>query len=252
MISKYFYLYKIINKLNGKIYIGQKTSSVPPERDKCYFGGGRLIKLAIKKYGKDNFEKEIIWIADSKESMNSLEIIMIMLYKSLVPRGYNISKGGESPTEGTKHSEEHKKWLSRIQTGKKKGSNGLPLYISWDKSKDKYHVKILRKNIGYYSTLDGAVSAKESYLKNGTILKERMVRVPTSLVIERKDKDASRKRRFVVLFDRKYQKCFETRQEAERFRQNLWTRKAAELGFIAPISVMKEDIISNHESKVNG
>ena len=48
-------IYKITNLINGKIYIGQDSN------DRLdYFGSGLLIKRAIKKYGKENFNKQII------------------------------------------------------------------------------------------------------------------------------------------------------------------------------------------------
>ena len=40
-------VYKITNLLNNRIYIGQDSNSNPN-----YFGSGKLIKQAIKKYGK--------------------------------------------------------------------------------------------------------------------------------------------------------------------------------------------------------
>lgn len=48
-------IYKITNLITGRIYIGQTNG----KRDR-YYGGGLIIKQAVKKYGKKNFKKEII------------------------------------------------------------------------------------------------------------------------------------------------------------------------------------------------
>lgn len=52
--SRYGYVYKITNLINGKTYVGQRKIV----RDKTwedYYGSGKLIKQAITKYGKENF-----------------------------------------------------------------------------------------------------------------------------------------------------------------------------------------------------
>ena len=50
------YIYKITNTLNNKIYIGKREKS---SLDENYWGSGKHIKYAIKKYGTDNFNREI-------------------------------------------------------------------------------------------------------------------------------------------------------------------------------------------------
>ena len=89
-------IYKIENKINHKVYIGQ---SVDPERrfqEHCWKTEKyhSLINTAIKKYGKHNFTFEILgWF----ENYNEKEKEFIAQYRSLVPYGYNIAKGGEEP-----------------------------------------------------------------------------------------------------------------------------------------------------------
>jgi len=130
------YIYKITNKLNQKIYIGKNEK----DKDKNYFGSGLLIKRAILKYGIDNFVKEIIDIADSKEKLNELEKHWISFYNSQNPIiGYNIMSGGDGGDTFTNHpdkeyirikkklsashnplSQEHKEKISKATLGKPK------------------------------------------------------------------------------------------------------------------------------------
>ena len=55
--NKYGYIYKTTNNINGKIYIGKKTSSVFIED---YYGTGSKIKKAITEFGIENFKVELI------------------------------------------------------------------------------------------------------------------------------------------------------------------------------------------------
>lgn len=83
-------VYKVINLISGKIYIGQSSRS-----DKNYFGSGMLIKKAIQKYGIKNFKKEILEHCNSKEQLNEKEIYWVKKLSSKIPNGYNLTDGGE-------------------------------------------------------------------------------------------------------------------------------------------------------------
>lgn len=92
-------IYKITNRINNKIYIGQSLK--PEERflQHCHKRENyvSLINQAIQKYGKENFNFEILgWFED----YNQKEIYYIECYGSRVPNGYNLTIGGENPPIG--------------------------------------------------------------------------------------------------------------------------------------------------------
>jgi uncharacterized protein (UPF0297 family) len=80
-------IYKTTNTINNKIYIGQDKNNDP-----TYLGSGNLIKKAIKKYGKEKFIKEILYICNTIEELNEKERFYINEYNSINKEiGYNIS-----------------------------------------------------------------------------------------------------------------------------------------------------------------
>ncbi len=87
-----YYVYKITNLINGRWYIGKRRSK-NPFNDK-YMGSGKLIKLAIQKYGISNFKKEIIQIFDNDNSASLLESQLVT--KETLKQGicYNLREGG--------------------------------------------------------------------------------------------------------------------------------------------------------------
>lgn len=94
-MSKYFTIYKTTNTINGKVYIGQHKVTSIFARDN-YLGSGKKFKFAIKKYGKENFSKEIITIAMSQLEADVLEKYYIEKYDATNPeKGYNILAGGQ-------------------------------------------------------------------------------------------------------------------------------------------------------------
>lgn len=99
------YIYLITNKLNGKQYVGQTTID-----DKHYYGGGKIIGNALRKYGKKNFKKEIIEECCCQDQLDLYEIFYIEHFNTLKPNGYNINNGGCS---AGKHSEETRKKISK-------------------------------------------------------------------------------------------------------------------------------------------
>ena len=129
MFKGYIYRHWIINdKGILKSYIGQTIESKPQKRwglnGKGYIGKKdektTRFANAIRKYGWDNFEHEVIGIveAETKEQLvldlDEWEKYYIWLYDSFY-NGYNLTTGG---TNGKVHSEDTKAKISKSHIGK--------------------------------------------------------------------------------------------------------------------------------------
>jgi group I intron endonuclease len=110
------YIYRITNKVNGKVYVGQTRQEV---RERWYQhkdpqSGCRKLRNAIQKYGADNFALDIICVCFD-DDLCRFEMEYIKKYDSC-ENGYNCTPGGEGVTVWT---DEMRKALSLKMTGRK-------------------------------------------------------------------------------------------------------------------------------------
>jgi len=91
--KKYFTVYEITNKINGKIYIGVHGTNNLNDK---YMGSGILIKKAILKYGIENFERKYLFIFENRKEMFEKEKELVNENFINDSNTYNISIGGES------------------------------------------------------------------------------------------------------------------------------------------------------------
>lgn len=115
-----YYIYLTTNKINGKKYIGQHYG----ELDDYYLGSGSLLKKAIAKYGRENFEKTILEICHNYDELNKAERKWIKQYNAVYDNQfYNIAEGGynSNPCAGMspEAEQERRRKLSEAAKGKK-------------------------------------------------------------------------------------------------------------------------------------
>ena len=120
-------IYQFTNKLDGKMYIGQTTTSLKKRLSQHYSTNkDTYFYRALRKYGKENFIVEEICSATNIDDLNYLEEYFIQYYNTLKPNGYNIALGGDNfericgPMQGKKHTEETKQKMSLSALGKPK------------------------------------------------------------------------------------------------------------------------------------
>jgi len=97
------YIYKTTNSINGMIYIGKTKFN-----NKNYLGSGIKITNAIKKYGKENFTREIIEECEDSE-VSQREIFWIAAYKSTEPLSDIILAKAEREVPLSEHTEPKRK-----------------------------------------------------------------------------------------------------------------------------------------------
>jgi len=119
-------IYKATNK-NGKYYIGQTIQGLSKRVYQHLYDASIHRKYnsafhnALRKYGEEAFEWEVIEECYSKEELDEMEYHYIIQYNSFNrENGYNLSLGGEG-NHGFKHSSETKQKISDSNKGKTLG-----------------------------------------------------------------------------------------------------------------------------------
>lgn len=101
-------IYRVTNLVNGMSYIGKTARSMKVRRKEHTYDVSRTnfyFHRALRKYGKDSFEWEIIKRCNSHDELIHSEQFFIKQFNTKVPDGYNMTDGGEgmpNPTEETK------------------------------------------------------------------------------------------------------------------------------------------------------
>jgi len=188
-------IYKTTNLINKKIYVGKSLKN-----KNSYMGSGTILNKAIKKYGKDNFIKEIIDYADTLEELNAKEIYWIEKLNSTEKKiGYNIAKGGTGGNTLDNHPDKvnilkkTREALNRIQKTdeyrKKTSENFKKIW-----KRDGYRKNMINKMKGREITWKDKIkeSANAYYAKNGP----RKVTEETKLKIVK-----NRKCKFIAIIE---------------------------------------------------
>lgn len=107
-------LYRTTNLVNGKIYVGVHSTDNP---DDGYLGSGTALKRALKKYGKNSFLKEVIFVFDDRSAayLKEREIVDDAFVRNLGT--YNLTR----TATGREQTEETKQAISRKTQGRGRG-----------------------------------------------------------------------------------------------------------------------------------
>lgn len=127
-MNKTYYVYIHTNKINGKKYVG-----ITSQEPHCRWRNGEGYKHhqskfygAIKKYGWDSFDHEVISEGLTLEEACELEVSLIQKYDSAHrDKGYNTDLGGKH-SEWTEERRNSIKGPNNSMYGKTPWNKGLP------------------------------------------------------------------------------------------------------------------------------
>jgi group I intron endonuclease len=128
---------------SGKSYVGQTRGKlvnrwcdqVKITRWPRHAGYRYPLSRAIRKYGSKAFEHQVLAVAKSKEELDNLERVWIILLQTRNPEyGYNITAGGEG-NPGLKHSAAIRQKISRNRKGKAVGNTNAAGHVWTDEEK---------------------------------------------------------------------------------------------------------------------
>jgi group I intron endonuclease len=117
-------IYLTTNLINNKKYIGKDINNNPK-----YLGSGSVLKKAIKKYGKENFKKEILEYCNSKEELCQREEYWLNFHNAETdPLYYNktnkaFGNSGQTKEGKDKISKSRKGWTPSDKTKKLMSEN---------------------------------------------------------------------------------------------------------------------------------
>ena len=157
-MKKFYLYYTFKNDEPLKGYIGMTKKPI----ENGYKGGGKLIKRALKKYGKENFTRMDIYELEDKDECHYWEGFYIKYYKTLESRGgFNISPKGGSGYSDCHFKRIHFKGINKLIKEK-------TILLGEERRKeieDLYFKDILKKRVNFI---------KKYFLNNKGILGENV------------------------------------------------------------------------------
>jgi group I intron endonuclease len=138
--SKYIFNYLTTNNITGKQYVGMHITINPSDN---YIGSGHLLVQAVKKYGKENFTRDIICFCSDVSTAFYNERIFISEFNTLTPNGYNISPFGGMNGKGSMDDETKNKIKKTL-----KGRKGKPSKYKGISRTEEIKEKIKKSNLG--------------------------------------------------------------------------------------------------------
>ncbi len=164
MHGNYFgIIYKVTNKVNGKVYVGQTTQKLSFRKAK-HINRGHYLYNALNRYGLENFNWEIISYCGSVEKLNKMEKYYIKKYNSF-SNGYNLTEGGEGQL-GVSPSGDVRQKISDSLKGRYCGKEN-PFYSKKhsEKSRMKMSDALKGKMVGEKNSFYGKKHSQESRKK---------------------------------------------------------------------------------------
>lgn len=178
-----FIVYKTTNLTNNHYYIGVHKQEDDISFD-GYYGSGVGLKRAIQKYGKQNFNRETLYVFDDvEEAYNKEKELLIPLYR--LDECYNMHPGGRGIRgKICFHSEEWRKKVSDAHKGKKLSVEHIEKIKKYDKT--------YMKTDEYRFKMSEAKKGKENIKRRGINNQPNTINVKTPLGIFKSLREAAK------------------------------------------------------------
>ena len=204
-MKNYIYgrIYAFTN-INSKQYVGQTIAENIEKyweghRRAAENGSNRCIHNAIRKYGWNNFKKEVVCTCGDKLSLGLMEDFCIVYFNSLAPNGYNLRRGG---IHG-KLSNIHKQNISKSLKGKLKSeehkqamSDKAKIRLSIPENNPMYGVHRYGENnpmFGKIQSKEARQKMRDAWKKREKMLIETKQKISTGIKTSEKYKKAQEK-----------------------------------------------------------
>lgn len=168
-------IYKVTNRINGKCYIGY-TNNFTKRRSE-HKRAAKINKkytvfyYAINKYNWINFDWQIIYQSwDEEHCLNIIEPLLIKIFNSMIPNGYNMTEGGDKgPLRfGTDNNGGRKMKGSKFYNNGKIQKMYLPneipegwkegrLNSAWNKDLDKTDLRVFKNTRNFAQAQKGRI-----------------------------------------------------------------------------------------------
>jgi group I intron endonuclease len=110
----YHIVYLTTNLINNKIYVGKQSTY---NLNDGYLGSGKYLLRAIKKYGKENFKRDILFYCLSETDAYFIENSIVDIHFINRDDSYNIKCGGKGGMLGCTWTDEAKQIASINKKG---------------------------------------------------------------------------------------------------------------------------------------
>jgi hypothetical protein len=160
--KKYHYIYKTVNVLSGKYYLGMHSTD---DLSDGYLGSGTRLRYSIRKYGKDNHKIEILEFCKSRELLKNREEEIVNLNEIAKVDCMNLKVGGY----GGFTDEAHRvKFMEGRKWGILKGAENAKLKLTGKDFSDNHKKAIAEglKKVNHNSkTFKGKSHSEETKVK---------------------------------------------------------------------------------------
>ena len=211
-------IYLLTNLIRNKAYVGKSIDFEGRmyEHKNGFNIDSSYVDRSIRGHGWHNFKVEILIDDVPEEDLSNLETCYIAVKDTMVPNGYNLTRGGEGTT-GYKFTPKQLENCRQAAIRREANRDRFGT-VSFDKTRNKYRALGPgpdQKYIGYYFTKAKAEQAITHFLKTGECIDSdrRMRKMGTGTIRKRgKRYEATYKKN-----KKRLSKTFDTPEECEEW-----------------------------------